>query len=328
MKKISLLLLGLFIMLNLVACNANKDEATTEAVEPVVDRQMEIYGKVSLGDKTQVNFSKGLKVIEVYVKSGQKIEKNTPLFKVDLDDLKAQAEVLQKQMVATKQQLSLGNPTYGKANLAVRQLRNRLVNAQKLYQDNLVLYKEGAISESALKESKNAITELNNSIKQAQYDLKNASNTDNQTDTLKQVELMQQETQLDAINKVLNSPMIEDGVVKCLINKALIVDVVIQDGSFLSAYQPALTLANASEVIIKANVAEEQLKEIELDKKVKIKPLFDRTLEIDGKISFISAQARIANNETVIPIEITCDKTDLLLPNLNVDVIIPLDNAE
>jgi HlyD family secretion protein len=74
-------------------------------------------------------------------------------------------------------------------------------------------------------------------------------------------------------------------------------------------------------MIVRANVSEEFIKDVNLGLKVEIIPVADKSKKYNGTVMMIASRAVVQNGETVIPIEISVDNNDgFLMPEYNVDV--------
>lgn len=327
MKSFKPWLLMTLVAVLLIGCSqpAATDETQPSSDEVVIKSEFEVFGKVKSGTAYELSLPKSIKVTKVLVKQGQTVNKGDALFTVDFSDLVTEEAMLKSQIQSIEEQIGLGNPSYSKANLHVQQLKTKLADAQKKLADKRALYEAQAISKTELDASIQAVSELQNSLQSAKYDVTSSLQADKQTTSAKKLELEQAKLKLDNIKKMLNHPQRSEDQIICDIDKAIVAELSVQNGSYLQAYARAALLTDQSQTMIVANVAEEQIKNISLGKKVTVKPLMDSELSIEGEITFLSAQASYINGETVIPIEITCASNEGLAPNLNVDVVIPID---
>lgn len=327
MNKFKPWLLMALVAALLVGCSqpAATEDTQPSTEEVVIDSDFEVFGKVDSGTAYELSLPKSIKVTKVLVKQGQIVNKGDALFTVDFSDIVTEEAMLKSQIQSIEEQIGLGNPSYSKASLYVEQLQTKLADAQKKLTDNRSLYEAQAISKAELDAAIQAVKVLQNNLQSAKYDVTSSLQADKQTTSAKKLELEQAKLKLDNVKKMLNHPQRSEDQIICDIDKAIVAELTVQNGSYLQAYTRAALLTDQSQTLIVANVAEEQIKNIALGKKVTVKPLMDSELSIEGEITFISAQASYTNGETVIPIEITCSSDEGLAPNLNVDVVIPID---
>jgi multidrug resistance efflux pump len=93
------------------------------------------------------------------------------------------------------------------------------------------------------------------------------------------------------------------------------------EGDIVSPSQKVLSIMNLDGMIVRANVSEEFIKDVEIGQKVEIIPVADKLKKYNGTVKMISSRAEVQNGETVIPVEIAIDNNDgFLMPEYNVDV--------
>ncbi len=330
MKKTKWLIFALVSALTILlaaGCQMQKPEenAETQPEEKEIKRQIELYGTVDVRESLNVSLDKTIEIVEVFVKEGQTVKKGDALFSISLDSFRRDAELLKTKIDVAKKQLEDKNFDYKKASVNVRQLESKLADAQKTLAQNRELLAAGAISKREFDASAQIVTELKNSLSAARLDVGNVVDKDDQAAQLKAVEIAEYQRQLDEITDLLNSELLVDNKIVSPLGKATISHLSLTRGAYLPAYNSALLLNDLDSLVIKATVIEEQISSIKQGQTVTINPIMDASVELTGKIDFISSEAKIVNNETVVPLEITFDNKDALMPNLNVDVIVPLE---
>ncbi len=328
-KRLMISLLLLLILLLGVACQAPQTEAAdSEAEQPEteVQRQIELYGTVVVNQSRDISLDKTIEVVEVFVKEGQAVKRGDALFSVALDDLRSDAKLLEQKIAVAEQQQQDGDFDYKKAGVNVAQLADKLADAKKTLEQNRVLLEAGAISQREFDQSAQVVSELRSSLAAAQYDVSNIADKDDSFTQSKSIEIAEYRRQYDQIMAILNNELIVDDAVVSPLENAVVSQLHLTPGGYLNAFTPALALDDLSNLVIKADVIEEQVASIERGQKVTIKPIMAPDQELTGTIDFISSRAKIVNNETVVPIEISVEDNSVLIPNINVDIIVPLDD--
>ncbi len=331
MKKIKWLTTALLLALVLavaVGCQEGQkpvQKSDEKQVEKEVKRQIELYGTVAVRHSLDISLDKLLKVTKVYVKEGQVVDAGDALFQVDLTNLRADAALLKSKIDLAEKQLSDENYDVKKFSVNISQVKNKLADAQTTLAQNRKLLNSGAISQRQYDTSKQAVEDLKSSLSKAQLDFSNIVDKDDQAAQAKLVEIAEYTRKYDEIMNLLNSEMLDGDDVVAPVERAVVAKMRLQEGAYLNAFTSALSLDDLNSLDVLANVIEEQIDSIKVGQAVAITPTMDSDLELTGRIDFISSRAVIVNNETVVPIEIVVDDSSKLMPNLNVDVVVPLD---
>ncbi len=330
MKKIKWLRTALLLALVLilaVGCQgqAPSEQADEQPVEKEVKRQIELYGTVAVRHSLDISLDKLLKVTKVYVKEGQVVKAGDALFQVDLTNLRADAALLKSKIDLAEKQLSDENYDVQKFSVNIGQVKNKLADAQSTLANNRKLLNSGAISQREYDASKQVVEDLKSNLSKAQLDFSNIVDKDDQAAQAKLVEIAEYTRKYDEIMNLLNSDMLDGDDVVAPVESAVVAKMRLQEGAYLNAFTSALSLDDLNSLDVLANVIEEQIDSVKVGQAVTITPTMDSDLELTGKIDFISSRAIIVNNETVVPIEIVVDDSSKLMPNLNVDVVVPLD---
>jgi multidrug resistance efflux pump len=105
------------------------------------------------------------------------------------------------------------------------------------------------------------------------------------------------------------------------VDNGVVYDLGYSDGDIISPSKKVLSIMNLDGMIVKANVAEEFIKDVKPGQKAEIIPVADKSKKYTGTVTMIASRAQVQNGETVIPVEITIDNNDgFLMPEYNVDV--------
>lgn len=126
---------------------------------------------------------------------------------------------------------------------------------------------------------------------------------------------------LDSLKSKLKKSYMKDNNIVSDVANGVVYDVGYQNGDIASAGKKVLSIKNLDTMYIKADVAEEFIKDVKLGADVSIVPAADASKEYKGKVTKIADMAIEKNNQTIVPVEISIDNKDgFLLPNFNVEV--------
>ena len=121
-------------------------------------------------------------------------------------------------------------------------------------------------------------------------------------------------------DKISRSYISENNIV-CTMENGIVYELGYKAGDTISSEKKMLSLMDLDTIVVKANVAEEFIKDVKLGALVAIIPVADKSKQYNGKVTTIAKNAVVQNGETVIPVEVSIDNKDsFLLPNFNVDV--------
>jgi multidrug resistance efflux pump len=124
----------------------------------------------------------------------------------------------------------------------------------------------------------------------------------------------------------INKSYISENNIVCTMENGIVYDLGYKAGDSINPENKLLSLMNLDTIVVKANVAEEFIKDVKQGAKVEIIPVADKSRKYDGTVTAMAKNALVQNGETVIPVEISVDNKDsFLLPNFNVDVKIYME---
>lgn len=341
-KKITAIILALIISLSMTACGKQENQASTPiAPAPVKENSVEAFGVVKASDMYNVNISFEAAVLKVAAKEGQRVRKDDVLVTLNLNDYMLQIEAKQHELNSvnleiSKLQSKMTDTDAAKSNDSdVKKLLNDLKYAKQVYQsiieehaDKQELYSSGAISKYELDEFTKVVEERKKNIDDLTYSLdiavrnKQLSNTE----LLDNIKIQQERAvsikqEIAAMKEKLNKPYIKGQDIISYVDNGVVFDLGYVDGDIVNPAQKLLSIMNLDGMIVKANIAEEFIKDVKPGQRVDIIPVADKSKKYTGTVSMIASRAVIQNGETVIPVEITIDDNDgFLMPEYNVDV--------
>lgn len=109
-------------------------------------------------------------------------------------------------------------------------------------------------------------------------------------------------------------------------DNGIVFEIGYKPGDMVSPTKKVLSIMNLDTIVVKADVAEEFIRDVKMGANAEILLIADKSKQYKGKVINISNRAVVKNGETVVSVEISIDnKDDFLLPNFNVDVEIYME---
>lgn len=125
----------------------------------------------------------------------------------------------------------------------------------------------------------------------------------------------------DMLKCKLNKSYIKDNNIISDVANGIVYDTGYQNGDFINPAKKVLSIMDLDTMYIKADVAEEFIKDVKVGADATIAVTADASKGYKGKVTKISDMAIQKNNQTIVPVEISIDnKDDFLIPNFSVDV--------
>lgn len=341
-KKITAIILTLIMILGVSACSKPDKQATTEAAPvQVKENSVEAFGVVKATDVHNVNISFDATVDRVAVREGQKIKKGDVLMTLNIEDYMTLINAKQHEVNAIRLEIKKLQSKIIEADISksndpdVKKLANDLKYAKQVY-DNIIkehadkqeLYQSGAISKYELDEfakivenRKKDAVDLSYSLDIAMHDKQIGNKELRDNITIQQEKAAALDKEISAMKEKLNQTYIKGKEIISDVDNGVVFELGYIDGDIVSPAKKALSIMNLDELIVRANVSEEFIKDIKLGQKVEIIPVADKSKKYNGTVKMIANRAEVQNGETVIPVEISIDSNDgFLMPEYNVDV--------
>lgn len=356
MKKIGIILLILVIVAVLIggyllfqsksgleATGVTTDTIDTEPVAVQESPSIEAFGLVKPTEVMNINIDFPARVRRLYVQEGEKVTLGQPLLALDVEEYRTEIR-------ATEYELQLARYELMKTESKIEQLTKEIAEKEEqLEQDSAYelskirsdlrqaqqdlatkkeLLKVNAIPAEEIRGLEKNIADLFLSYEhikaEKETELKNLKNELTLTDLgiqKEQIKLL--EAKLHMLRKKLEQNFIRNNEVISSITNGVVAKIGYTEGDLLTVERTVLSIINLDSLIVKANLAEEFIKEVSPGTEVSITPVADYSRTYSGKVIRCSDLAITENGETVVPIEISIEnRDDFLLPNFNVDVII------
>ncbi len=326
MKKNLLLLLLLLVSALMMACSAQAENPpVTEDVIEVKDQNIEVYGRVAVGEIKQIALTQSVLIERVDVKVGEKLTSNDTIVTLNMDELERQKALLELKAESLRSQLENDNVAYLQANQNYKIIKEKYNTSIENYDKQTKLYEANIIALETLKRYENEMNTVKNELDNANLSVTSSLSDSAASSESLELELKELENQLEDLNAFFTHENIQDQKIVSGMDEVIVSSINVQAGAYNTAYTPIIELYDTSTLLVKASINEEFMKTVKIGQDVTIVASADPETVYEGKISFVSSKAVIDGGETVIPIEIVFNETNELLPNLNVDVMIPME---
>ncbi|HHT48821.1 MAG TPA: HlyD family efflux transporter periplasmic adaptor subunit [Firmicutes bacterium] len=322
---------------------------------------IEAFGVVKATTTMNINIDFSARVRELYVKEGQKVTLGQPLLALDVDEYHTQIRNTEYELLAAKFDLKkaetelvqlAGEIAKKEAELRTNtdyelsQLQADLAKARRDLETKRELAKIKAVPQQEVAALEKTISDLTRSIQHLREEkteeiekLKTelalkALNEGTSGSELAALNVQKEkikllENKLFMLRKKLDQNFIRNNQVISNVENGVIVEIGYAEGDLLTPEKKVLSIIDLDSLIVKANIAEEFIKDLQIGAEVMVTPVADYDRTYRGKVIRRSAVAVKDNGETVVPVEISIDdQNDFLLPNFNVDVKIYIDQPD
>jgi len=341
-KNIKILLLIILLLTALISTGCSKKTEKEEAVANTVieANTVEAFGVVKALDERNILIDFPAQIEKIEVKEGQLVKKDSTLLTLNIDGYLRLIENKEHELkILELEKGKLEKRIYGnlRNDPQIKRLIGNLEYTQKVYNQTKEefiskerLYKEGAISKEDYENFRLKLSEIENAVNDARFNLEINSNL--KEGELKDLSIKNQsleilKNEILDLKEKLNKSYINNNNIICDVNNGIIYDISYKEGDIVSEERKLFSIIDYNNIIIEAEIPEEFIKDVHLNSDAVIIPLADKSKEYYGKVTYISSKGIIKSGETVIPIEITLSKKDdFLLPNFNVDVSIKSRN--
>jgi RND family efflux transporter MFP subunit len=272
--KIFCVALLITISLTLISCGSTTTNVvschTTTAQAQEIKTEVEYSGVLNTFKTAVISSQLAGHVVAVNVDEGSKVKADQALIELDKQDLTAQLEQAQTNIVKSKSGIEQAQVTYNNALLD--------------YKRNQELFNEGTISQKQLETYKAALD-----ISKSNLDMNNKGNMPASQATIKTI-------QLNLAKTTITSPI-----------SGIIANKNVNMGENINPGTPLLTIVNIDNLILTVNVSEDLLPFLQEGSKVKVMVDSMNNKALDGSIKFISPIA--ISTGQFFPVEILLNNT-------------------
>lgn len=335
-------MLVIIMAMGTAACSKKETPVLTETVPQAVEKNsVEAFGVVKAIEIKNVNIDFSATVSQIVAREGQKVKRGDVLMSLDIEDYTTQINSKQHDLNTIRLEISKLQNKMIEADAAkskdpdVRKLVNDLKYAEQAYQkvlkeqtDKEALYQSGAISKYELDEFIKSVDDKKKMVDDLSFNLDitmhskeigNKELTDNIS--IQRERAASLEKEIASMKEKLNETYIKGKDIVADVDNGVVFEIGYAEGDIVSPAKKALSMMNLNDMIVRANVSEEFIKDVKLGQKVEIIPVADKSKKYNGTVKMIANRAEVQNGETVIPVEISINNNDgFLMPEYNVDV--------
>lgn len=330
----------------------------TAAEEPAAGKErpyIEAFGLVKATTVTNLNIDFPARVRRLYVKEGEKVRSGQTLLALDVEEYHTEIRNTEYELQTTLYELKKVESEAAElaAKIAekeeqlatesaydLQQIRADLAKARQDLDKKKKLLAIKAVPASEVTELEKAVADLNRAYEQLRSEkedeikrlktelslIKGGSGTAvTRISMLKQKAALLEE-KLNLLRKKIDRDFIRNNEVIAPLDNAVVAELGYAEGDLITPDRKVLSLIGLDNLVIKANIAEEFIKDLRLGAEAVITPVADYRRTYHGKVTSRAQVAIKETGETVVPVEISIeDRDEFLLPNFNVDVKIYID---
>lgn len=326
-KKLSIFI-GIILVLIIIAfINAgSKDENTMATPTAAVVREdIEYHVKVNgivkaANEQTILAPVQGI-IKEINVEQGDTVEEGQILAVIDTAEIDAQIEKARVQLELEKSRLKKSQNEFETAKRNLKDLEQRYNHLKQIYDANVELYKQEAISQQKLNEAKMAMDSAYNEYISAKENIEAGQDVNLQKEQILLAELEYKRLMEEKEKHFIKSPI-----------TGTVGEIFEDEGMLIIKQNQFMYIVNNNEMEMSANVSEYDAKHIQIGNQVKISSHGTEGQSYETVISYISPYAkRIATNqgsESVVEVKAKITNQELLKSRFNVDVDILCERRE
>lgn len=329
-KLLVILMIGATLMT--AACSKPVENVAAEAAPaPEAENTVEAFGIIEASEIENIILDIDAVVEKVNVKEGQQVKKGDVLLSLNMKDYmdkirSKQHELNIIRLEAEKMATENTNPDIEKLVNDLKYANEQLDKASKEMEAQEKLLKSGAISQYKYDEYVKAVDTKRKDAEDIKYSLDSIMRSNQLGSDIQDEKSAAMDSEIRQMKDKLNKSYISENNIICAMDNGIVYELGYKAGDAVSNEKKLLSLMNLDTIVVKANVAEEFIKDVKPGAKVEIIPVADKSLKYNGKVMTIAKKATVQNGETVIPVEISIDDKDgFLLPNFNVDVKIYME---
>lgn len=348
LKRVCLIPAMAGILFSLAACGtaASAEQPPVETNAPATTTTgIEAFGLVESADVRSISIPVQADVARLAVSDGQVIDGTTALAEIDLSE-PAYALALKDEEIASMQQdleytgaSAVGRkPNLDKLRGDLAEAERQLAEAMKEMERKTALVAQGLLPEQESIAQQNTVQAHRKAVTDAKLAIEgekasvadSASSRDSQVD-LKSGQLRRLELERAHLEAGMSSECLRNSRIHSPMKAAVVTDIAVQEGDRIQGGQRLFTLRNLDTLVVQADIPEDFVSEVKIGQKAEIVPLADKGRTYMGQVTRIAGYATVRNGQTVIPVEISLDKTDeerFLLPGFNVNVILQTQQVQ
>lgn len=289
--------------------------AVEKASKDSIENEITISGKTFANNEVAVMPKVMGTVTNVNVELGDVVQKGSPLFSVEQDNILKNVEAASSSVDLAEKGVAQAENGLETAKLNYETNKDQIENAMLTLERTKKLYEEGAVSKSQLEQAELAASE--NNLKAVEAQVKQAEISYEQAlDQLRQAEISYDQVKSNLDDTTVTAPI--TGVVSTL-------DV--KEGKMASNSQPAAMMVEMDKVYLQLNVVENLVNQLSEGQEVKVSIPAAFDAEITSTISYVSPTVDPATGLYTVRVYVeNSDKN--IRPGMNGEIKVGLDTVE
>lgn len=317
-KKIIITILGLIILIGIIVWKAgmkNRDSIQTMVQTTIIKKEnieshIKGTGKIFSMDKRDVVSDVEEKIEKMFVKKGDKVEKDQVLMKLEETNIQYKIKDAKLRLSMEEENLKkLEKEGNTELEIDLSNAKIRYEDAKNTYERNKELYEENAISKVSFEESENDMNKLYNDYFLAEEKLKNSDYENEITIQKQRVKLAKLEVeklQRDLMKYTIRSPI-----------TGTIVDTNISESGIIESHITLMSIQDIAHLEVVVDMNEYDASKIKVGNYVKITGDSFENKIYEGKVKYVGSIAKqidaAQGKESVVEIKVDIENNDEFL---------------
>lgn len=289
--------------------------AVEKASKDSIENEISISGKTFANNEVAVMPKVMGTVTNVNVALGDVVQKGSPLFSVEQDNILKSVEAASSSVDLAEKGVAQAENGLKTAKLNYETNKDQIENAMLTLERTRKLYEEGAVSKSQLEQAELAASE--NNLKAVEAQVKQAEISYEQAlDQLRQAEISYEQVKDNLDDTTVTAPI--TGIISTL-------DV--KEGKMATNTQPAAMMVEMDKVYLQVNVVENLVNQLSEGQEVKVSipAAFDE--EMTSTISYVSPTVNPATGLYTVRVYVENSEKNIR-PGMNGEIKVGLDTVE
>ena len=327
-----------FIFIKNNIASSQKENAVTYKIVPVkidsISNSISVVGTVESLTRAEVKSEIGEKVIQIFVKSGDLVTMNQPLFQLDTRELEINRQKIESQLLSARAELNklLQQPSEVDLKQAEANYQEALIafeNAQRTLERHRELFASGGLSQEQLEQSEDQVILKEQAVNVSKAKLDDLKKQPKKEDIeISRARIAEIQASLESIKNQLEASLVKSPISGTVIDMNVKVGDIIQTGSAATTNITA-TIDDMSTMKVVVPINEIDVPRVKegMKARVVLDALPDKPF--DGKVDSISYLGKITENVVTYDATILIPNPDRIIrPEMTADVEITTEFKE
>lgn len=327
-----------FIFIKNNIASSQKENAVTYKIVPVkidsISNSISVVGTVESLTRAEVKSEIGEKVIQIFVKSGDLVTMNQPLFQLDTRELEINRQKIESQLLSARAELNklLQQPSEVDLKQAEANYQEALIafeNAQRTLERHRELFASGGLSQEQLEQSEDQVILKEQAVNVSKAKLDDLKKQPKKEDIeISRARIAEIQASLESIKNQLEASLVKSPISGTVIDMNVKVGDIIQTGSATTTNITA-TIDDMSTMKVVVPINEIDVPRVKegMKARVVLDALPDKPF--DGKVDSISYLGKITENVVTYDATILIPNPDRIIrPEMTADVEITTEFKE